>query len=263
MQELTFFKYQGAGNDFIMIDGFAADTAFLTQPKIEWLCNRRFGIGADGLIILRQTVEKYDFEMLYYNADGFPGSMCGNGGRCAFQFASDLQLIKEHSEFIAVDGPHTAYREKNGNVSLRMIDVSAIEQNGEGDFILDTGSPHFVRIVDNLSETDVVTLGRQIRQSERFRQQGINVNFIQIMNDGIKIATYERGVEDETLACGTGVTAAALVVMQNGHFRDRVNVEAKGGRLSITAYKNPATGHFENVWLTGPATRVFTGMITV
>ena len=261
--QLNFTKYQGAGNDFVLINGFA-DNAYLqlTRKKISGLCDRRFGIGADGLIIL-VPADNSDFEMIYYNADGRPGSMCGNGGRCTFRFANDLKLVGEKSDFIASDGPHTAFIDGDGSVSLKMKDVNFIETLNDNVFVLDTGSPHYVKIVDDLSGVDVFNEGKAIRYDERFKEEGINVNFIQLNEGGIEVATYERGVEDETFSCGTGVTASALVVMKMGMFKDKVNIKTKGGHLSVMAHKSSDADQFTEVWLTGPASYVFNGVVEI
>lgn len=260
---INFSKYQGAGNDFIMIDGFKDDDyKKLSRKQIERLCDRRFGIGADGLIVLVPATGS-DFEMKYYNADGAPGSMCGNGGRCTFRFANDLGLVGEKSDFLASDGPHTAFVDGNDQISLQMIDVTEVETIDENNFVLNTGSPHYVRLVEDISSIDVYKEGYSIRYNDRFKADGINVNFVEIGSEGIEVATYERGVEDETFSCGTGVTAAALVAMKLGKFSDRVNVKAKGGKLSVMAHKDPDSDHFIEIWLTGPAEFVFEGIYII
>ncbi len=261
--QISFSKYQGAGNDFIMIDGFSESyESGLDQTIVAGLCDRRFGVGADGLIIINPMEESLDFEMLYYNADGRPGTMCGNGGRCAFAFARDLKIISDRTEFLATDGPHEASLAPDGNISLKMSDVRSINKLDEKTFVLDTGSPHFVRIVDDIDAVDVFREGSAIRYSEEYKEKGINVNFIEILSDRIRIATYERGVEDETLACGTGVTAAALVAMEMNLLEGKIRVEAKGGTLFVEAERNSDTGHYEDIWLTGPASKTFEGSIT-
>ena len=263
MQDLPFYKYQGAGNDFIMLDGFSQNVDFLNHAQIAQLCDRRFGIGGDGLIIIQPTEGEYAFNMLYYNADGYPGSMCGNGGRCAFRFALDLQRVEEKAIFLAIDGSHEAIYNEDGTISLKMTDVTSIESTPDGSYVLNTGSPHYVKIVQYLDEVDVYKEGRAIRMSDAFVRDGINVNFVETSLDGIRIATYERGVEDETLACGTGVTAAAIVMMETGYFKGEVKVIAKGGNLSVKAIKDPETQRYESIWLTGPAKKVFEGKIQV
>ena len=255
---LPFYKYQGAGNDFIMIDN--RQEIFPSpddQVFIEKLCDRRFGIGADGLILLNQ-VDGYDFEMVYFNSDGRQSSMCGNGGRCIVAFAQYLGIIKERCTFLAIDGPHEALLEQPDWVELKMREVQHIEK-GDGFYYLNTGSPHFVRFVDRLDQINVIKEGRAVRYSERFKAEGTNVNFVEVQAAGIAVATYERGVEGETLACGTGVTACALAYYL--HMEEagaaEVEVQAKGGKLKVRFEKTQKG--FENIWLCGPAHRVFEG----
>lgn len=253
---MEFYKYQGAGNDFVIIDNrerrFDADNVAL----VARLCDRRFGIGADGLMLL-QDHTNYDFEMRYFNADGREASMCGNGGRCMVAFASRVGIIGDKTTFMAVDGVHEACVVANNLIDLKMIDVSAIE-HGEDYFFLNTGSPHVVRFVNDLEGFDVVGEGRKIRYNERFKDEGTNVNFAEFKGDLLYVYTYERGVEDETLACGTGITAAALCAgIRSAKERGRINVKAKGGSLSVSFIKKGED--FENIWLKGPADFVFKG----
>lgn len=259
--EISFSKYQGAGNDFIMINGFEnKDYEFLNQDAIELLCDRRFGIGGDGLIMIKPTLRN-DFEMLYYNADGLVGSMCGNGGRCSFRFAYDIKKIGEQAIFLASDGTHTAFLNNDGMISLQMKDVAIIKDIEANTYELNTGSPHIVQIVEDLTQIDLVTEGRKIRNSAPYKEEGINVNFMEVFPDHIRVATYERGVENETYSCGTGVTAAALVAMRMGLFSDKVEVLTKGGILFVTAKMTPAI--ISDIWLTGPAQFVYKGSITL
>lgn len=258
MKELTFYKYHGAGNDFVIVDNrdltFPADNI----AYIEWLCDRRFGIGGDGLMLL-QSKEGYDFEMRYFNSDGREASMCGNGGRCIVAFAARLGIIKGKTEFIAVDGPHEAVLESDGTVSLKMTDVKQVDATG-GEYFLDTGSPHFVRFLDNIDSVDVYNEGRAVRYSDRFREKGTNVNFVQQSGNHLVVYTYERGVEAETLACGTGITASVLsAAHKSGLDKGLFSVKAKGGDLSVSFEK--AKEGFTNIWLRGPAAFVFRGTI--
>ena len=208
--ELHFYKYQGTGNDFILLDG-REKMPELSENQIAAMCNRRFGIGGDGLMILRHY-PGYDFEMKYYNADGREGSMCGNGGRCIVRFAYHLGIHRDNYHFLAPDGEHEADIDINGMVRLKMNDVNAVKQHS-GDFILNTGSPHYIKYVKDIREYDVPHEGYTIRNSAQFVREGINVNFVETVNDHtIFVRTFERGVEAETWSCGTGVTAAALVV---------------------------------------------------
>ena len=256
---IPFYKYQGTGNDFVLID--QRTTHYLTREdtdQIQHICDRRFGVGADGLILLEEK-EGYDFEMIYFNADGRESSMCGNGGRCIVAFAKYLGIIEDSTNFLAIDGPHEAEIKGTDWVSLRMIDVPEIEQ-GSDYFVLNTGSPHYVVFVEDIDDIDVVENGKAIRYSKRFREEGINVNFVEKKKDGIIVATYERGVEDETLSCGTGVTAAAIAY-QLAKSTDKETVtaiEAKGGQLSVKFITDGKDGA-KDIWLQGKATQVFTG----
>lgn len=257
---VRFYKYQGAGNDFVIIDNRDGSFEASDVEKIAHLCNRRFGIGADGLMLLEEA-EGYDFRMVYFNADGEEGSMCGNGGRCIVAFAHDRGLIGDHTRFIAVDGAHEATIDKEmGWVRLKMIDVNGIMQDGKA-YVLDTGSPHYVLQVADLAQLDVFAMGSRIRYSERYSAKGINVNFVEPRPEGIVVRTYERGVEDETLACGTGVTAAAIAmaVAQDKHGALSYPVEAMGGRLKVSFVRSEDL--FYQVFLEGPAKFVFAGEI--
>lgn len=259
--QLTFYKYQGTGNDFIILDD-RNNSIQLNKEEVNNLCNRRFGIGADGLMLLRNKPH-YDFEMIYYNADGNVGSMCGNGGRCMIQFAYDMGLRKSDYIFTAIDGEHKAMIENNGWIDLNMINVDKVEIHEHEDFILDTGSPHYVKHVGDVWNIDVVKEGREIRYNHRFAKNGININFVETADEGdITVRTYERGVEDETLSCGTGVTASALMFAHNNNGFNRVNVKTSGGNLAVEFTK---TGEFsfENIWLCGPAAFVYKGEIEI
>lgn len=257
MQELTFYKYQGTGNDFVMIDA-VTNPVELSLEQIRKLCSKGFGVATDGLIILKKAAG-LDFEMDYYNADGSQ-SMCGNGGRCAVKFAKQLGLLGPTYHFKAIDGPHEATIEENGWVNLKMKDVSQVRTYGT-DFILNTGSPHYVVMTDNVKDLNVVEEGRKIRNSEPFKEEGINVNFVQTVNDtSIFVRTYERGVENETLSCGTGVTAASIVAAHNDRGFNRIEVETLGGKLAVE-FDRASEEHFENVLLCGPAQLVFEGKI--
>ncbi|MBC8053038.1 MAG: diaminopimelate epimerase [Sphingobacteriaceae bacterium] len=260
--KLQFFKYQGAGNDFILVDN--RKTGFNhQQPKVlAALCDRRFGIGADGIMFL-QTAEGFDFEMVYYNADGNPSTMCGNGGRCIVGFAKFLGLIEKETNFLAVDGWHYAKISEAGDwVSLRMIDVKQIEEI-DGDYVLNTGSPHYVKSTVDLSMKDVYSEGKAIRNQDNFKSEGINVNFVEDFGDHLFVRTYERGVENETFACGTGVTAVALALAKRKNHTGENNTRIKvlGGDLTIRFnYDGKA---FNNIFLDGPAKYVFEGQIDI
>jgi diaminopimelate epimerase len=258
--KIHFHKYQGTGNDFIIIDNRNWSITDLPVEKIKLLCDRLFGIGADGLMLLNPKTG-YDFEMKYYNSDGREGSMCGNGGRCMVQFAYHLGMHKNSYHFIAVDGEHEA--EIDGDiVNLKMKDVNGIREF-EGDYILNTGSPHYVKTVSDVMEYDVYNKGMEIRYSAEFAKEGINVNFVEEKGpDEIIVRTYERGVEDETLSCGTGVTASALVCHHNDAGYNEVTVITKGGKLTVK-YDRIDDNTFRNIWLCGPAEKVFEGDLEI
>lgn len=258
--QLTFYKYQGTGNDFVILDNRESKIDLL-EEQIKFLCNRNFGIGADGLMLL-QNHPNYHFEMVYFNADGKPSSMCGNGGRCLTQFAKQMGIQAEEYKFLAIDGEHIAQFGENGWVHLKMKNVTGVI-NHHGDFVLDTGSPHYIRPVSNVITIDVFNEGKAIRNSTEFIERGINVNFVeQIDEDDIYVRTYERGVENETLSCGTGVTASALVFYHNDNGYNRIEVTTPGGQLAVE-FDKVGDAEFENIWLCGSAQFVFKGEIEV
>lgn len=258
---IHFYKYQGTGNDFVILDNRKGEYSGLSTAQLKFLCDRRFGIGADGLMLLNEK-PGYDFEMKYFNADGREGTMCGNGGRCLTRFAYHLGIRRDTYRFSAIDGDHEAEIDPDGTVSLRMVDVESISSLN-GDQVLDTGSPHYIRIVNDIDEVDVFNEGREIRNSETFAKQGINVNFVeQTGDDEISVRTYERGVEGETLSCGTGVTAAALACYHNENGFNDVTVKTRGGRLNVEFDRTP-DNTFRNIWLSGPAEKVFEGDIEI
>lgn len=258
---LKFYKYQGTGNDFILADNRKSEYSFLTTDQIRRLCDRRFGIGADGLMLLNLK-PGYDFEMKYYNSDGREGSMCGNGGRCITKFAYQLGIHRNEYKFVAADGDHEAEIDTDGIVSLKMKDVRQIRKV-HGDFILDTGSPHYIKLVNDVMDVDVYRKGRDVRYSKDYEQDGINVNFVeQSDDDKIIVRTYERGVEDETYSCGTGVTASALVCYHNENGFNEVEVKTLGGTLTVE-FDRLDEEHYVNIWLCGPAEKVFEGTVDV
>lgn len=259
MMQIPFYKYQGTGNDFVMIDN--REEEFINPENtalIRLMCDRKFGIGADGLILL-QNLEGYDFEMIYFNADGHLSSMCGNGGRCIAAFANYLGIVKESCFFMAIDGVHEATI-ADDYVKLKMSNVQDVEV-GEDYFVLDTGSPHYVVFVEDLDDIDVVDLGKMIRYGARFKKEGINVNFVEKGENQLLIGTYERGVEDETLSCGTGVTAAAIAYALKDHQNadNQINVKSKGGDLTVS-FEQKEKGQFSKIWLGGKAEQVFSGV---
>lgn len=255
-----FHKYQGTGNDFILADNRSGEYSNLTTEQVRRLCDRRFGIGADGLMLLNER-SGYDFEMKYFNSDGKEGSMCGNGGRCITKFAYHLGIHRNLYRFLASDGTHEAEIDIDGIVSLKMKDVKTIRKF-HNDFILDTGSPHYIKMVNDVMDLDVYKKGYEIRHSREFEEEGINVNFVEHTADEDKIIvrTFERGVEDETYSCGTGVTAAALVSYHNENGYNEVEVKTLGGILTVE-YDRFDDSKYENIWLCGPAEKVFEGKV--
>jgi len=254
----TFYKFQGTGNDFIFIDNRQELFNKNNTKLIAHLCNRRFGIGADGLILLEND-DTSDFKMVYFNANGKQSTMCGNGGRCIVAFAAMLKLIKDKTIFKAIDGLHEATI-KNGFVKLKMQDVTKVEAYDKHTF-LNTGSPHHVTLVKDFKHFDVTTHGSKIRYGAPYTREGTNVNFVeQISTNTFAVRTYERGVEDETLSCGTGVTAVAIAMHARGKTKEsEVVLNVEGGTLSVSFQK--ADNLYRNIWLQGPATLVFKGEI--
>ena len=260
--KIHFYKYQGAGNDFILVDNRENTIEHHDVRLMAHLCNRRFGIGGDGIMFL-QNKEGHDFEMVYYNADGQPSSMCGNGGRCIVAFAKFLGIIDAETEFLAVDGPHYAKITAEGDwVSLQMIDVDTITNDGEA-YVLNTGSPHYIAMANDLTNKDVYQDGYAIRNNDTYRAKGINVNFVEPNDNGYFVRTFERGVEDETFACGTGVTAVALAMAKHNHQTGHIDTPIKvlGGDLNIRFNYDGKV--FTDIFLEGPAVRVFDGEVGV
>jgi diaminopimelate epimerase len=271
---LHFYKYQGTGNDFVLIDN--REQHFKSEPKtIARLCDRRFGVGGDGLMLLENEAG-FDFKMVYFNADGRESSMCGNGGRCLTAFAKFLKIEPKNGNiyhFLAIDGAHEALVQPDGMVELKMQDVKNVTMDGM-DYVLNTGSPHFVRMAYDANKVNVVTEGQKVRYHETYKREGINVNFVsRIDKNTIKVTTYERGVEDETLSCGTGVTAAAIAAylqqklaakqwLDYGNITDpqQTFIQTKGGNLQVR-FQMEANGSFTEVWLCGAAEQVFEGFL--
>ncbi len=258
--KIPFNKYHGTGNDFIMIDD-RLNKLTLTTDDVRKLCDRHFGIGGDGLIRIVKK-DGFDFEMVYYNSDGNFGSMCGNGGRCAVAFAHFLKLIKEETNFLAYDGPHEAILVSKSPliVKLKMADVLSV-QKVKGAVVLNTGSPHYVTFVKSVKDINVEVKGRAIRNSALYKSEGINVNFVQVEDNSIHVRTYERGVEGETLSCGTGVTAAVIASVFSGKIKknDECVVHTPGGKLKV--HFNKEGQRFEQIWLEGPAIAAFSGNV--
>ena len=259
--KIDFSKYQGTGNDFIIVDNTNDKYSELSIEQIAFLCDRKLGIGADGFIKISNH-KNFDFEVEYFNADGSQ-SFCGNGARCSVAFAKSLGLVNEKTLFHAIDGVHNASIETN-QVRLEMLPVASFMKDGT-DFFLDTGSPHYVHFSEGNS-INIVDFGRSIRYSEKYGKDGVNVNVVETIDtDCIKVETYERGVEDETLSCGTGVTACALIYMyvhQERNLRE-VKVQTKGGDLFIESDAYSVENGFRNIWLTGPTKHVFDGSIAI
>ncbi len=264
MSTINFHKYQGTGNDFIMIDNrshiFSLENSSCKniEALVSKLCHQKFGIGADGLILI-QSHEDYDFEMVYYNADGSQ-SMCGNGSRCAVHFASYLGIVQKNTTFLAIDGAHNAFIE-GGLIHLKMNDVTEVK-NVNGNPFIDTGSPHIIRYVDDIDTYPVFDEGKKIRNSEAFKIKGTNVNFVQLHDQNkISVRTYERGVENETLSCGTGVTAVSLAVSSKD-MASPITIKTLGGTLKVSFEKvNEQT--FREIYLIGPAGMVFEGKVKI
>jgi len=248
---IHFTKYHGTGNDFIIIDDRAEIFDIDNIQLISQMCTRRFGIGADGLMLLRNE-EGYDFRMVYFNADGRQSSMCGNGGRCIVHYAHSLGIFEEKCSFLAIDGPHEAIVLGDNIIKLNMGDVGNITQDGDA-LVLDTGSPHYVLKVDNVETVNIKEEGASIRYSEKYKDEGINVNFLECRANDIYVATYERGVEDETYSCGTGVTACAIAAnyLDSLNFASPTSIQTKGGELKV--YFTRVEEGYSDIWLEGSA----------
>jgi diaminopimelate epimerase len=257
--QIHFSKYQGTGNDFIILDNRDGSYNNILEAQIKKICDRHFGVGADGLMLLEND-SNYDFRMKYYNADGKESTMCGNGGRCMVAYANYLGIIHNNTRFTAIDGLHEANYETLDFIELKMHDVMQIAVM-DNSFILDTGSPHFVRFEQNVKHLDVRAAGSKIRYNSEFAKDGINVNFMEVLADKtLFVATYERGVEDETLSCGTGVVASALVQVRENIGGNYVRVSTKGGTLLVKCV-NQNKQHFTDIWLCGPAKFIYNGSI--
>ena len=258
--KFNFYKYQGTGNDFIIIDN-RNEKVKLSKDQIEKLCDRRFGIGADGLILLENHSE-LDFNMRYFNSDGNEATMCGNGGRCLVAFAKHLDIITKNTKFNSIDGVHEAIINDTGTISLQMQDVLKVNDVNKN-FFLNTGSPHYVMFKKNIKDIDVFSRGHEIRYSKEFSPKGTNVNFVEILDNKIYVRTYERGVENETFSCGTGVTAAAICTfIHTDTFANSIDILTNGGELNVRL-ETESNKEFKNIWLTGPATFVFKGEIEI
>jgi len=253
--KILFNKYEGAGNDFIIVNNTPAVIDHADNKLISQLCNRRFGIGADGFILIEER-EGYDFEMVFFNSDGYPSTMCGNGARCASHFVMKNLTGQRKLKFLVGDGVHYSFPEGD-LIDLSISDVHDIVTTPDG-MVVNTGVPHLVVFTYDVDDTDVITEGRKLRYSPLYEPAGVNVNFVQIVGERLKLRTYERGVEDETLACGTGATASAIAAALSGKIvTEQAEVRVKGGTLHIAFKINNET--VTDIHLKGPATFVFSG----
>ena len=258
--KIDFYKYHGTGNDFIIIDNRTSGT-FLKKNQIIRLCDRHFGIGADGLMFI-ENHPFLDFHMSYYNSDGNESTMCGNGGRCLVAFAKSIGIVSDSAIFNAIDGVHNAIINSDDSISLKMKDIDDIKFINTN-YLLNTGSPHYVIFDQNVSKIDVFKKGSEIRNSKEFAPSGVNVNFVEIINDELFVRTYERGVENETLSCGTGVTASAIsAAIKLNTDKNSWKIKTIGGKLSVRFDKINSQS-FTDIWLTGPAAFVFKGEIDI
>jgi diaminopimelate epimerase len=260
---LNFSKYEGAGNDFILIDDRKTTFPSHDVNLINHLCHRQFGIGADGLILLRDK-KGVDFQMVYFNADGRESSMCGNGARCITLFANDLGLVKDKYIFTAFDGEHESILLSENTAAVKMSEVMGVE-TGKDYYFVNTGSPHYVIFKDDLTNLDIISEAHKIRYSERFKKDGVNVNFVSSIKNEHTMRTYERGVENETLACGTGTVAVAIAIAEKNNYsvtHQQYIIKAPGGTLKVTFDRN-SKDLFTNVWLEGPVKKVFSGVYEV
>ena len=254
---IDFYKYHGTGNDFVLIDNRSLFFDKNNLELISKICSRHTGVGADGLILL-ENHNQYDFKMIYFNSDGKQTSMCGNGGRCVISFAKKLNIINDNVTFLAIDGLHEGIINED-IIKIKMIKVSNIDEAHNG-CLLDTGSPHFVKFCSSVNNINVFDSGRELRNNKEISEDGVNVNFTEIIdNTSIKVRTYERGVENETLSCGTGVIASALSAHSKGLVdSNRIKISTLGGELFVSFdFKNV----YDNIWLEGPAIEVFKGQI--
>ena len=260
--KIQFSKYQGTGNDFVIIDNRMMHWV-PTVLQVSMLCDRHFGIGADGLMLL-DNKNGFNFAMTYYNSDGHESTMCGNGGRCMTAFAKSLGLVSHRAHFWAVDGDHTAEIVDSSPVCIYKIKMrdTRIEKIYDDGFFINTGSPHFVKFVDDVMHTDVFNSGRELRHDKRFAPDGTNVDFVELQNVNLFVRSYERGVENETLSCGTGVTASAIVAaFRNPAEPGFYNIRTQGGNLKVSFIRTSEL--FSEIWLEGPATFVYAGEITI
>lgn len=258
--KIIFNKYEGAGNDFVIIKNSPSLVDHSDTLLIKKLCDRHFGIGADGLMLIEEY-EGFDFRMYYFNSDGSPGAMCGNGARCSAHFTMRHMTGFRDLTFMADDGRHTAKPAVDGKVEISITDVSNIRYAPDG-ILVNTGVPHLVVFTEDNSKTDMVSFGRALRWSPAYAPEGVNVNLVSLFNGKLHVRTYERGVEDETLACGTGITASAIAAAYTGKIVTcETDVVARGGTVSVRFQLQDKSAR--NIFLTGPATFVFSGEIEI
>jgi len=253
--KILFNKYEGTGNDFIIIDNREGLIRHDDSRLIAFLCDRRFGIGADGLILAEEH-GGYDFEMVFFNNDGLPATMCGNGARCISDFVMKTITGRKELTFLAADGPHIAMP-AGDLITVTINDVTGIKTTPHGVF-LNTGVPHLVCFTEEADSKDIIAFARPLRYDPYFGEEGTNVNLAEVVPDGLKVRTYERGVEGETWSCGTGVTASAIAAAATGRIkRPDIDIIVKGGRLNVKFELTPDGA--KDILLTGPATFVFSG----
>jgi diaminopimelate epimerase len=261
MADMKFYKWQGTGNDFVILDNREEKLTEPSSDMIKYLCDRRYGIGADGLMVLNNN-PIYDFSMQYFNSDGLEAEMCGNGGRCMIGFAHQLGIIGDDTRFMAFDGLHVGRVLGDDKYLLQMIDLNEFRKT-DNYYFLNTGVPHVVKFVNKVDKIDVLKKGRKIRNNKDFEPAGTNVNFVQKFGKGIKIRTYERGVENETLSCGTGAVASAIAAyLEFGLEKKQIKCLVPGGELLVRFERNKS-GEFSNISLEGPAKQVYSGEISL
>lgn len=259
--KLRFSKYEGTGNDFILFDDRQLVFPF-DENLIKTLCDRHFGIGADGILLVRPE-DGFDFRMVYYNSDGSPATFCGNGGRCITAFAHKLRIAGKNCRFMAADGIHNALIINENNLKMEvelLMQDAEIYHSEDENYFMNTGTYHLVKFVADPDKVDILAEGRKIRYESKFQPEGTNVNFACLQKDGLYVRTYEKGVENETLSCGTGVTATAIAASLK-YGGNGFEVRTRGGKLYMHFERHENT--FTQVKLTGPARFVFEGQIII
>ena len=263
--KIQFYKYQGTGNDFVMVDNRDGCFNYNNTEFISSICDRKYGIGCDGLILIEDDID-LDFNMRYFNSDGSQLGMCGNGARCVTHFAKKLGIINNSAIFQAIDGIHHAEITDNNYARVKMNDIDMsnydlIDKNFDNIY-LNTGSPHLVINSNDIDKIDVFNEGRKIRFDDTYKKEGVNINFVEVASDNslCKVRTYERGVEDETLSCGTGAIAVAVVLnYSNIVSKKEIKISMKGGDLNVSFDR--VGDNFSNIWLSGVVSEVYKGEI--